>query len=276
MIQFLRNFLWNSKAVLRSFNNPLKRIENLSQKDRLEREFYDKEANKHLQNFNKDLFGYDENEEFPQSHQYFYSLLENVSGKHILDCCCGYGFTSVKLAKRDAKVDGIDISPKMIELAQKNAEFNKVAQDVNLKVMSVQEMDFRDDTFDFAVGLGALHHLNLDLSGKEISRVLKPGGKAIFVEPRIPFKSLILVRSLFPLKCFESPGGSQLNDKDILQFSRYFSSLRIKYFLFLKNFARFAIVKKYARQIDQVDSYIITKIPAMNKFYWAFVLEFTK
>lgn len=69
-----------------------------------------------------------------------------------------------------------------------NAEFNDVADKTNISIMSVQDLEFDDNMFDYAVGLGALHHLNLDLAGKELSRVLKPGGAAIFVEPRIPFK----------------------------------------------------------------------------------------
>ena len=94
-------------------------MENLPRKDKLEREFYDKEAEKYLENFDERLFRYDENEEMPLTHRYFYSLLENIEGRSILDCCCGHGFASVKCAKRGALVSGIDISPKMVELAKK-------------------------------------------------------------------------------------------------------------------------------------------------------------
>ncbi|MEA1912379.1 MAG: methyltransferase domain-containing protein [candidate division WOR-3 bacterium] len=118
------NYIENIKNVLRTIDNPLKRLKNVSEKDRLEREYYDKEAEKYLLNFDEGLFRYDENEEFPPRHRYFYSLLEDIQGKHILDCCCGYGFTAVKCAKLGAHITSIDISPKMIELTKKNVEFN--------------------------------------------------------------------------------------------------------------------------------------------------------
>lgn len=270
------HYLQNMKRVLRSLDNPLKKIENLPQKDRLEREFYDKEAEKHLRDFDEELFLYDENEALPISHQYFYSLLEEVRGKHVLDCCCGYGFTTVKCAKLGALVTGVDISPKMIELAKKNAQFNQVAQRVDLRVMSVEEMSFQNNTFDYAVGLGALHHLNLTLCGREVSRVLKAGGKAIFLEPRIPFKGLIVLRSLVPVKCFESPGGAQLSDREVRQLTQYFSAFDAQYFLFLRKISRLPFFNKFSVQLDRVDCYLLKKFPFLKSLYWAFVLEFTK
>ena len=51
--------------------------------------------------------------------------------------------------------------------------------------MSVQEMPFASNSFDYVVDIGALHHLQLDLAGPEIARVLKPSGKAIFIEPNL-------------------------------------------------------------------------------------------
>jgi ubiquinone/menaquinone biosynthesis C-methylase UbiE len=90
----------------------------------------------------------------------------------------------------------------MVELSKRNAEFNDVSNQTTFHIMSAQEIEFDDNTFDYAVGLGALHHLNLDLAGAEIARVLKPGGSAIFIEPRLPFKWLVRLRSILPNKCY--------------------------------------------------------------------------
>lgn len=275
-MQLLRNYLLNTKKVVHSHNNPLKKIENINKKNRLEREFYDKEAERYLNNFDEKLFKYDENEFFPNTHSFFYSLFNDISGKRILDCCCGHGFTSVKLAKRGAIINGIDISPKMIDLSKRNAEFNDISDNICLEIMSVEQMKFEDSIFDYVVGIGALHHLNIEHSSKEISRVLKKGGEAVFIEPRIPFALLIYLRSLLPIECLESPGGNQLKDKDIKIFAENFSDYKINHFIFLRKFARFSVLKKYTLSFENFDNYIIRKIPALKKFYWANVLEFIK
>lgn len=72
---FLKEYKQNSKLILNSLNNPLKKPENLSQKDELEKNFYDSIAQKYIDEFDEDVFRYDENEDFSLSHQYFYSLL---------------------------------------------------------------------------------------------------------------------------------------------------------------------------------------------------------
>ncbi len=272
IINLWNDYKENMKLVINSYDNPLKRIENRVEKDRQEREFYNLQAEKYLNHFDESLFRYDENEVFPLSHRYFYSRLKNISNKKILDCCCGCGFTAVKCAKRGGFVWGIDISPKMIRVAQKNADFNHVSDRINLKVMSVQNMDFEDKTFDFVVGLGALHHLNLEAAGKEISRVLRPHGRAVFLEPRIPFKSVVYLRSLFPVKCYESPGGGQLCDRDIKEFSQHFNSYYVRYFVFLKKLARFPVMNKLSKQLDLIDSMLIRTFPFLKIFYFTIML----
>jgi ubiquinone/menaquinone biosynthesis C-methylase UbiE len=277
----LRSYLENSRAIRRSHNNPLKMVENLARKDELEKQFYDREAEECLTRFDDERFLYDETEDMPLSHLHLYSLLKDVSGKKVLDCCCGYGITSVRCAKSGASVTGIDISPRMIDVARKNAELNDVSDNINLAVMSVQDMKFDNNTFDYVVGLGALHHLNLDLSGREISRVLKDGGTAIFLEPRIPFQWLIFLRSLFPTKCLESPGGGQLSDKEVRVFSRHFSSHTADYFLLLRKLERFPILRKVSSTFDRFDGLLLDafpglKQPGLKQLCWAFVLQFRK
>ena len=44
-------------------------------------------------------------------------LLGNIKGKKILDFGCGTGIYAKILTKKNAKVKGFDISPKMLEIA---------------------------------------------------------------------------------------------------------------------------------------------------------------
>ena len=55
---------------------------------------------------------------------------------------------------------------------------------------------FRDGTFDYVTGVFILHHLDLRRAVPEIHRVLRPGGKAVFVENSAYNGFLMLGRAL--------------------------------------------------------------------------------
>src|SRR3546814_18316951 len=49
--------------------------------------------------------------------------------------------------------------------------------------MNAEAMTFPDDSFDLVFGSGIIHHLDIDRASGEIARVLRPGGRAVFIEP---------------------------------------------------------------------------------------------
>jgi len=49
--------------------------------------------------------------------------------------------------------------------------------------MDACHISFKDESFDLVVGKEVLHHLDVGIVAAEINRILKKGGKAIFVEP---------------------------------------------------------------------------------------------
>src|SRR3546814_16824046 len=49
--------------------------------------------------------------------------------------------------------------------------------------MNAEAMTFPDDSFDLVFGSGIIHHLDIDRAFGEIARVLRPGGRAVFIEP---------------------------------------------------------------------------------------------
>lgn len=118
-----------------------------------------------------------------QENRYAKKVLGPVKNKRVLDLGCGYGETAVYWALNGASVDAIDISSKMIRLAKKLALKNKVSKNCRFKQMVAEKLDYPDKSFDFVFGNGVLHHVEIEISMKEIHRVLKEGGKAVFVEP---------------------------------------------------------------------------------------------
>lgn len=106
------------------------------------------------------------------------SVLSHSAGVKVLDYGCGRGDWSLKAAAVAEEVHGLDISEVAIEGARKRAPAN-----AHFHVGDAHATPFDDGTFDFVFGSGIIHHLDTRLSLTEISRVLKPNGTAVFLEP---------------------------------------------------------------------------------------------
>jgi len=102
----------------------------------------------------------------------------------VLDAACGTGQHLIALAKRGFSCAGADISAKMIDVALKNAEIEKL--DIPLKQAGFGQLStaFENQKFDGLMCLGnSLPHI-LDEEGMihtlaDFKAVLRPGGKLI-------------------------------------------------------------------------------------------------
>jgi len=106
-----------------------------------------------------------------------FQQLGDVSGKIILDIGCGEGSYSRESARRGATVTGVDCAEKAIEYCKSRAAVE------NLKITyhvrnSCELYDIADNTFDVVLSSMMLMDCE-DFEGtiKEITRVLKPGGR---------------------------------------------------------------------------------------------------
>jgi SAM-dependent methyltransferase len=118
--------------------------------------------------------------------------LGNLRGKRLLDCGCGKGHTSVMLAKRGAQVDAFDASGADLVIAARLAAANGVS--VEHRAMVFEKLEYPDASFDLAFGACVLHHVDIPQAMRELSRVMKPGARAIFVENSARNPLLMLAR----------------------------------------------------------------------------------
>lgn len=171
-------------------------------------EFYDSELLSELKDFYKEE-------------------LKNIKGKNILDYGCGSGEISIEFAEQGAVVVGIDISDARIKMAKDAAK----KRNLNIAFFqgNAEDTGFNSDTFDFVTGTAILHHLDLNNAAKEISRVLKPGGKAIFIEPLANNPFINLFRKFTPEARTPDEHPLIMNDFKILE--KYFSKIESKSFI---------------------------------------------
>ncbi|HAM36492.1 MAG TPA: hypothetical protein DEB40_14645 [Elusimicrobia bacterium] len=162
-------------------------------------------------------------------HRHALSLLGDIRGKRILDCGCGYGAISCHLAKRGARVTAMDISAESVAIAREWFELNGVSQNVETHIGSVRRLPFADASFDFIVGSCILHHLDLEHAAPELRRVLKPGGRGVFVENNGASRALMFFRNkvLAPLNLRRgSQDEAPLDTARLAVIRRSFPSLR--------------------------------------------------
>jgi 2-polyprenyl-3-methyl-5-hydroxy-6-metoxy-1,4-benzoquinol methylase len=106
----------------------------------------------------------------------FLAFLGDLDGRDVLDAGCGEGYNARVLARRGARVTGIDISERMIQLAR--AEERREPLGIRYERASYADLGaIPDASFDAVVSFMALMDgPRFDMAMRESFRVLRPGG----------------------------------------------------------------------------------------------------
>ena len=112
-------------------------------------------------------------------------------GDRVLDIGCGTASLAIACARRGAQVVGIDISPRMLDIARRKVQEAELADSVTLVQMSAIELDERFEPQSFDTILSSLTFS--ELSGDEqrfvlgqCHRLLKDGGRLIIADETVP------------------------------------------------------------------------------------------
>ncbi len=136
----------------------------------------------------------------------FLALVKPSRDEKLLDLGCGTGAFTERLAFRELRITGIDIS------------FNNVAAaavalpESTFIVSDAEQLPFPENTFGIVTFSGMLHHLpDLDKALVESRRVLKPGGRIFAYDPNGRNPAMWFYRN--PRSPFHSREGWTVNER---------------------------------------------------------------
>lgn len=112
------------------------------------------------------------------------------AGSNALDVCCGTGDLALELRRAigpDGRVVGCDFSEPMLELARRKSGDEGLP--VEFGWADALDLPYGDESFDaVTIGFGARNLADLDRGLREMTRVLKPGGRLVILEITRPHR----------------------------------------------------------------------------------------
>ena len=210
--------------------------------------------------------------------EYSCYLLGDIRGKVAVDFGCGSGENAVLLAMRGARVTALDISPELMELARRRFEVMHVPTDnVQFRVCSAYDTTLPDGSVDVVFGIGILHHLDLNLAQKEVYRILRTGGIAIFQEPVRDSKFLRLVRQLIPYRSPDvSPFERPLTSEELHSFAAPFTLVAKRSFWLPHVPLVGSFFPRLTKAAYEWDGRILSALPFLNRYAGIRVIKLRK
>jgi len=121
-----------------------------------------------------------------------FRLIGDVRDRLVLDLACGEGYNTRILARKGAKVTGIDFSEKLIELAKREEAKEKLG--ICYYVLDATDLkEFSSNHFDVVACFMSLQDIeNYEDAIFEVARVLKNLGRFVFSVPHPCFGTIIV------------------------------------------------------------------------------------
>jgi demethylmenaquinone methyltransferase/2-methoxy-6-polyprenyl-1,4-benzoquinol methylase len=122
--------------------------------------------------------------------------IQKVQPKNILDVATGTGDLAIAAAAlQPDKITGVDIAEQMLAVGRTKISEKQLQGMITLQTGDSEAMPFSDNSFDAVTcAYGVRNFENLEKGLKEMSRVMRPGGKLAILEfskpQRFPVKQL--------------------------------------------------------------------------------------
>jgi SAM-dependent methyltransferase len=205
----------------------------------------------------------------PYPLEYAFHVIGQIAGRTVLDYGCGNGENSLPLVSRGARVIGLDVSNDLLILARQRLALHGLADRATFLAASAHDLPLPDSSIDAVMGIAILHHLDLNLAAREVHRVLKPGGVAVFQEPVRNSQLLKTIRGMIPYRSDEvSDYERPLTDAELRMFAAPFSNFRSRAFsLPFINVAQVVpALRRHVLSLYKADGAILRRTQILDRF----------
>jgi len=141
-----------------------------------------------------------DNLEWTNRDQYmetFLKMCDLKSNFHACDIGTGTGIIASVLANYCKKVDAVDYSKAMLDIAKKKRLMNNI----RYRLMNAEKLEFSSDMFDIVTARMCFHHIaHQDKAINECVKILKPGRKFVISEGIPPPGTRKFYTEMFKLK----------------------------------------------------------------------------
>jgi ubiquinone/menaquinone biosynthesis C-methylase UbiE len=191
--------------------------------------------------------------------------LGDVSGLRVLDYGCGHAMASVILARRGAKVTAFDLSAGYLAEARRRARANHVA--IDFVQADGERLPFAANSFDRVWGNAVLHHLDVTVAARELRRILRPGGVAVFCEPwgGNPLLSWARRRLPYPAKG-RTADEKPLRPRQLHQLWKVFPYIETRGFQLLSMARRVLRPGRLVHGLGRCDDVLLARVPTLQRF----------
>ena len=110
---------------------------------------------------------------------------------HVLDLGCGGGHVSYRAAPHVASVVACDVTPAMLDVVARTAA-ERGLHNITTQQAAAEHLPFEDARFDVVLSRFTTHHWqNMEAGLRQAHRVLKTGGRAVFIDVIAPADALL-------------------------------------------------------------------------------------
>ena len=153
---------------------------------------------------------------------------DGFRGKTLLEVGCGIGTDLVRFARGGAIVSGIDLSETAIELARRNFHLHDLTPH-ELRTGNAEALPYPGGSFDVVYGHGVIQYTSdPERLVRECHRVLRPGGRAIFmVYNRVSWLNALSKVMKVPLEHEDAPVLRKYSIREFEKLLTPFDEVRI-------------------------------------------------